>query len=121
VRIFNSLYIEQKLHNTNPDVDVVVDALKKEGIKPMVALSLAKRYSKQRIREVINACRKQSDVKNKAGFIVQGLKSEWEFQGVRIEESPRYKTFVRPKELPDRSGYKQGVQMLREKIGLLNR
>jgi len=42
VRIFNSLYIEQKLHNTNPEIDVVVDALKKEGIKPMVALSLAK-------------------------------------------------------------------------------
>ena len=121
VRIFNSLYIEQKLHNTNPEIDVVVDALKKEGIKPSVCHSLAKKYSRQRIREVINACRKQSDVKNKAGFIVQGLKSEWEFQGVRIEESPRYKTFVRPKELPDRSGYKQGVQMLREKIGLLNR
>lgn len=118
---FKSLYIEQKLHNTNPDFDVVVDALIREDVKLAVAKSLANRYSKQRIREVINACRKQSDVKNKAGFIVRALASEWKFQGVRVEEPPRYKTFVRPKELPDRSGYKQGVQMLRSKIGILNR
>jgi len=55
-----------EIHNTNTDVDVVVTALKEEGIKPIVCHSLARNYSKQRIREVINASRKQSEIKNKA-------------------------------------------------------
>jgi biotin operon repressor len=117
----NSLYIEQKLHNTNTDVDVCIDALKKQGIQPMVALSLVKRYSKERIRQTINASGKQSNLKNKPGWIVKALSADFKFEDVRVEVPPRYKTFVRPKELPDRSGYKQGVQMLRARIGMLNR
>jgi biotin operon repressor len=112
----NSLYTEQKLHNTDTDVDVCIDALKKQGIQPMVAFSLVKRYSKQRIREVINVCRKQSDIKNKAGWIVKALASEWKFESGRIEEPPRYQVFKRPKEPVDRSGYKAGITMIRERL-----
>ena len=117
----NSLYTEQELHNTDTDVDVCIDALKKQGIQPMVALSLVKRYSKERIRQTINASGKQSNLKNKPGWIVKALSADFKFEDVRVEVPPRYKTFVRPKELPDRSGYKQGVQMLRARIGMLNR
>jgi biotin operon repressor len=117
----NSLYIEQKLHNTNTDVDVCIDALKKQGIQPMVALSLVKRYSRETIRQAINASGKQSDVKNKAGWIVKALASEWKFDGGRIEEPPRYQLFQRPSEPVDRSGYAAGIQMIRARIGMLNR
>jgi biotin operon repressor len=115
----NSLYIEQKIHNTNPDVDVVIDALKNQGIKPMVALSLVKRYSRERIRQTINASGKQSDVKNKAGWIVKALASDWKFDGGKIEEPPRYQLFQKPTQAPDRSGYKDGIQMIRERLGIV--
>lgn len=117
----NSLYTDQKLHNTNTDVDVVIDALKKQGIQPMVCLSLVKRYSRERIRQTINASGKQLDVKNKAGWIVKALASEWKFDAEKQPEPPRYQMFVRPKEAPDRSGYSAGIQMIRARIGMLNR
>jgi len=116
-----SLYIEQKIHNTNPDVDVVIDALKNQGIKQMVALSLVKRYSRERIRQTINASGKQSDVKNKAGWIVKALASDWKFDGGKTEEPPKYQLFQRPKEPVDRSSYAAGIQMIRARIGMLNR
>ncbi len=115
----NSLYIEQKIHNTNTDVDVVVDALKNQGIKPMVALSLVKRYSREKIRQTINASGKQSDVKNKAGWIVKALASEWTFDTERQPEPPRYQVFKRPSEPVDRSGYAAGIQMIRAKLGIV--
>ena len=115
----NSLYTDQKLHNTNPDVDVVLDAMEKEGIKPMVALSLVKRYSKQRIREVINASRNQSEISNKPGWIVKALAADFKFDGGRVEEPPRYKVFERPSEPVDRSGYVAGIQMIRAKLGIV--
>lgn len=117
----NSLYIEQRIHNTNPDVNVCIDALEKQGVQPMVALSLVKRYSRERIRQAINASGKQSDVNNKAGWIVKGLVSEWNFDSERQPEPPKYQMFVRPKEAPDRSGYSAGIQMIRARIGMLNR
>ena len=117
----NSIYIEPKLHNTNTDVDVVVDVLKQEGIKPMVALSLVKRYSKQRIREVINASRKQSEVSNKPGWIIKALTAGWAFDAEKPIEPPRYQVFKRPSEPVDRSGYAAGIQMIRARIGMLNR
>lgn len=117
----NSLYIEQRIHNTNTDVDVVIDALKKQGIQPMVCLSLVKRYSRERIRQTINASGKQLGVKNKAGWIVKALASEWNFDAEKQPEPPRYQMFVRPKEAPDRSGYSAGIQMIRARIGMLNR
>jgi biotin operon repressor len=116
-----SLYTAQKLHNTNTDVDVVIDALKKQGIQPMVCFSLVKRYSRERIRQTINASGKQSDIKNKAGWIVKALASDWKFEDGKVEEPPRYQMFVRPKEAPDRSGYSAGIQMIRARIGMLNR
>ena len=94
--------------------------MEKEGIKPMVALSLVKRYSKQRIREVINASRNQSEISNKPGWIVKALAADFKFEGGRVEEPPRYQMFVRPKEAPDRSGYSAGIQMIRARIGMLN-
>ncbi len=106
-------------HNTNTDFDVVVNALKEEGIKPIVCHSLARNYSKQRIREVINASRKQSEIKNKAGFIVQALKSQWTFEGAKTEEPPRYKLYQPPTSKPDFSSYKIGVALIRAKIGIL--
>ena len=115
----NSLYIEQKIHNTNTDVDVVVDALKNQGIKPMVALSSVKRYSREKIRQTINASGKQSDVKNKAGWIVKALASEWKFESGKIEEPPKYQLFQRPKEPVDRSSYAAGIQMIRAKLGIV--
>ena len=115
----NSLYIEHKLHNTNTDVDVVIDALKKQGIQPMIALSLVKRYSRERIRQAINASRKQSDIKNNAGWIVKALASDWKFDGGRVEEPPRYQVFNRPSEPVDRSGYAAGIQMIRAKLGIV--
>jgi len=121
VRIFNSLYIEQKLHNTNPDVDVVIDALKKEGIKPSVCHSLAKKYSRERIREVVNASKRQSDITNKPGWIVKALAADFKFEGRKAEEPPKYKAFERPKDACDRSGYSAGIQMIRTRIGMLNR
>ena len=116
-----SLYIEPKLHNTNTDVDVVVDVLRQEGIKPMVALSLVKRYSKQRIREVINASRKQSEVSNKPGWIVKALAADFKFDAEKPIEPPRYQVFKRPSEPVDRSGYVAGIQMIRARIGMLSR
>ncbi len=107
-----------EIHNTK-DVDVVVTALKEEGIKPIVCHSLARNYSKQRIREVINASRKQSEIKNKAGFIVQALKSQWTFEGAKTEEPPRYKLYQPPTSKPDFSSYKNGVALIRAKIGIL--
>ena len=115
----NSIYAEQKLHNTDTDVDVCIDALKKQGIQPMVALSLVKRYSRERIRQTINASGKQSDVKNKAGWIVKALASEWEFESGKIEEPPKYQLFQRPKEPVDRSSYAAGIQMIRAKLGIV--
>ena len=115
----NSLYTDQKLHNTNTDVDVVIDALKKQGIQPMVCLSLVKRYSRERIRQTINASGKQSDVKNKAGWIVKALAADFKFDGGKVEEPPRYKIFERPSEPVDRSGYVAGIQMIRAKLGIV--
>jgi biotin operon repressor len=114
----NSLYIEQELHNTNTDVDVLVNALEKEGVKPIVARSLAKRYSKQQIRAVINACGKDSSIKSKASWIVSGLSKGWNL-GSAIEEPPRYQLFQRPIQAPDRSGYKDGIRMIRERLGIV--
>jgi DNA-binding transcriptional ArsR family regulator len=121
VHTSKSLYIEQKLHNTNADVDVVVDVLKKEGMKPMVALSLVKRYPKQRIREVINASRKQAEISNKPGWIVKALAADWTIDAGRPIEPPRYQVFKRPSEPVDRSGYVAGIQMIRARIGMLSR
>ena len=115
----NSIYAELKLHNTDTDVDVCIDALKKQGIQPMVALSLVKRYSRERIRQTINASGKQSDVKNKAGWIVKALASEWKFDAERQPEPPRYMVFQRPSEPVDRSGYAAGIQMIRAKLGIV--
>jgi biotin operon repressor len=115
----NPLYIEPKLHNTNQDVDVVVDALKKQGIQPMVCLSLVKHYSRERIRQTINASRKQSDVKNKAGWIVKALAADWKFDAEKPIEPPRYQVFTRPSEPVDRSGYAAGIQMIRAKLGIV--
>jgi biotin operon repressor len=115
----NSIYTEQKLHNTNTDVDVVIDALKKQGIQPIVALSLVKRYSRERIRQTINASGKQSDVKNKAGWIVKALASEWKFDAERQPEPPRYQVFKRPSEPVDRSGYAAGIHLIRARMNAL--
>jgi biotin operon repressor len=115
----NSLYIEQKIHNTDADVDVVVDALKNQGVKSIVALSLVKRYSREKIRQAINASGKQSDIKNKAGWIVKALASEWTFDTERQPEPPRYQVFKRPSEPVDRSGYAAGIQMIRAKLGIV--
>jgi len=107
-----------EIHNTNPDVDVVMNALEKEGINPIVAHSLAKRCSKQQIRAVINACRKDSNIKNRAAWIVSGLSKGWNL-GSAVEEPPRYQLFQRPLQAPDRSSYKQGIHMIRERLGIL--
>ena len=117
----NSIYAEQKLHNTDTDVDVCIDALKKQGIQPMVALSLVKRYSRERIRQTINASGKQSDVKNKAGWIVKALASDWKFDGENQPEPPRYKLYQPPTSKPDFTSYKNGVALIRARIGMLNR
>jgi biotin operon repressor len=117
----NSLYIEQKLHNTNQDVNVVIDALKKEGIKPSVCHSLAKKYFRERIREVINASRKQSDITNKPVWIVKALASDWKFDGENQPEPPRYKLYQPPTSKPDFTSYKNGVALIRARIGMLNR
>jgi len=119
VHLSKSIYIEQELHNTNPDVDVCIDALKKQGIQPIVALSLVRRYSRERIRQAINASGKQSDVKNKAGWIVKALASEWKFESGKIEEPPKYQLFQRPKEPVDRSSYAAGIRMIRAKLGIV--
>lgn len=115
----NSLYIEQGIHNTNPDVDVCIDALEKQGIKPTVAVSLVKRYSRERIRQAINASGKQADIKNKAGWIVKALASDWKFDGEKQPEPPKYQAFKRPSEPVDRSGYAAGIQMIRAKLGIV--
>ena len=116
----NSIYIERELHNTNTNVDVV-EALQETGIKPAVAHSLAKKYSKQRIREVINASRKQSGISNLAGWVVRALKVGFQFADGGVQEPPRYEVFVRPKEAPDRSLYASEIQKIRARIGILNR
>lgn len=111
-------YIQsRKLHNT--DTDVVIDALKNQGMKPMVALSLVKRYPKQRIREVINASGKQSEISNKPGWIVKALAADFKFEGGRVEEPPRYKIYQPPTSKPDFSTYKDGIALIRAKIGIL--
>jgi hypothetical protein len=90
-------------------------------MKPMVALSLVKRYPKQRIREVINASRKQAEISNKTGWIVKALAADWTIDAGRPIEPPRYQVFKRPSEPVDRSGYVAGIQMIRARIGMLSR
>lgn len=107
-----------EIHNTDSGVDVVVDALQKMGVKPAVARNLATKHSKERIRTVVNASRNQSDVANKAGWIVKALSLSWQFES-NAEEPPRYKTFQRPTEAPDRSGYKDGIAMIKARLGIL--
>jgi biotin operon repressor len=109
-----------EIHNSKQDVDVLVNALEEEGIKPIVARSLAKRYSKQQIRAVINACRKDSSIKSKAAWIVSGLSKGWNV-GSSVEEPPKYQLFQRPQQAPDRSGYKDGIAMIRERLGIVRR
>ena len=114
----DSIYTEQKLHNTN--TDVVIDALKKQGIQPILCFSLAKKYSKQRIREVLNhVSRKQTEISNKPGFIVKALAADWKFEGGRIEEPPRYKLYQPPTSKPDFSSYRNGIALIRAKIGIV--
>lgn len=107
-----------EIHNSKQDVDVVLGALEQTGMKPAVARNLATKYSKERIRTVINASRKQSDVANKAGWIVKALSLSWQFES-KVEEPPRYKTFQRPIQAPDRSGYKEGIAMIKARLGIL--
>ena len=107
-----------EIHNSKQDVDVVTNSLQQMGMKPAVARNLATKYSKERIRTVINASRKQSDVANKAGWIVKALSLSWQFES-KVEEPPRYKTFQRPIQAPDRSGYKEGIAMIKARLGIL--
>lgn len=107
-----------KKQNTNTDVDVIIDSLQQMGVKPGVARNLAKKYSRERIRNVINACRKQADITNKPGWIVRALSGSWQFES-KVEEPPRYKPFQRPNEAPDRSGYKTGIAMIKARLGIV--
>jgi hypothetical protein len=85
----------------------------------MVAHSLAKKYSKQRIREVINASGKQSEIKNKPGWIVKALAADFKFENGIVEEVPRYKLYQPPTSKADFSSYKNGIALIRAKIGIL--
>jgi biotin operon repressor len=107
-----------ELHNSKQDVDVVTNSLQEMGVKPTIARNLVTKHSKERIRTVINASRKQSDVANKAGWIVKALSLSWQFES-KAEEPPRYKTFQRPIQAPDRSGYKEGIAMIKARLGIL--
>jgi biotin operon repressor len=107
-----------ELHNSKQDVDVVTNSLQEMGVKPAIARNLVTKHSKERIRTVINASRKQSDVANKAGWIVKALSLSWQFES-KAEEPPRYKTFQRPIQAPDRSGYKEGIAMIKARLGIL--
>lgn len=107
-----------ELHNSTQDVDVVTNSLQEMGVKPAIARNLVTKHSKERIRTVINASRKQSDVANKAGWIVKALSLSWQFES-KAEEPPRYKTFQRPIQAPDRSGYKEGIAMIKARLGIL--
>lgn len=107
-----------EIHNTKQDVDVMVNSLQEMGVKPAIARNLVKKHSKERIRTVINASRKQSDVANKAGWVVRALSLSWQFES-KTEEAPRYKAFQRPIQAPDRSGYKEGIAMIKARLGIL--
>lgn len=107
-----------ELHNSKQDVDVVTNSLQEMGVKPAIARNLVTKHSRERIRTVINASRKQSDVANKAGWIVKALSLSWQFES-KTEEPPRYKTFQRPIQAPDRSGYKEGIAMIKARLGIL--
>ncbi len=107
-----------ELHNSKQDVDVVTNSLQEMGVKPAIARNLVTKHSRERIRTVINASRKQSDVANKAGWIVKALSLSWQFES-KAEEPPRYKTFQRPIQAPDRSGYKEGIAMIKARLGIL--
>ena len=107
-----------EIHNSKLDVDVVTNSLQQMGVKPAIARNLATKHSKERIRTVINASRKQSDVANKAGWIVKALSLSWQFES-KVEEPPRYKTFQRPIQAPDRSGYREGIAMIKTRLGIL--
>lgn len=107
-----------EIHNCKQDVDVVTNSLQQMGVTPAIARNLVTKHSKERIRTVINASRKQSDVANKAGWIVKALSLSWQFES-KVEEPPRYKTFQRPIQAPDRSGYREGIAMIKARLGIL--
>ena len=107
-----------EIHNSKQDVDVVTNSLQQMGVKPPIARNLATQHSKERIRTVINASRKQSGVANKAGWIVKALSLSWHLES-KVEEPPRYKTFQRPLQAPDRSGYREGIAMIKARLGIL--
>lgn len=112
-----SIYIEQEKHNTDANVDVV-NALIGEGVKPAVAYSLAKQYSKQQVRAIINASRKDSSIKSKASWIVAGISNGWKCREY-VETPPRYQLFKRPTEPVDRSGYAAGIELIKARIASL--
>ena len=115
----NSIYIEQEKHNSDADVDVV-NALMREGVKAAVARSLAKQYSKQQIKAVINASRKDSSIKSKASWIVAGISKGWNCREY-VEAPPKYQLFKRPTEPVDRSGYEAGIGLLKARIASLRK
>lgn len=109
-----------EIHNSNQDVIVVTNSLQKMGVKPAIARNLVTKHSKERIRTVINASRKQSDVANKAGWIVKALSLSWQFES-KVEEPPKYQLYEPPKEPCNRSNYSAGIRMIRERLGLVRR
>ena len=119
VHLSNSIYIEQKLHNTN--VDVVLDALVIEGVAPKIARSLVQKYSRGKIREAINACKRQSDITNKPGWIVRCISSNWQTSLQVCEQPPQYQIYKRPTEQVDRSGYRAGIELIKKRLATLRK
>jgi len=117
-RKVQSLPLEKKelIHNTR-DVDVL-DVLQGLGMKPAVARDVASKFSRDRIRAAINQCKRQGNIKNQSGWVLKCLSSQWKIPTYE-EEPPKYKEFVKPKEICDRSRYVTEIQKIKMRLGIL--
>lgn len=117
-RKVHSLPLEKKelIHNTR-NVDVI-DALQGLGMKPSVARDVTSKFNRDQIRAAINHCKRQENIKNQSGWVLRCLCSGWKIETYR-EEPPKYQLFQRQTQACNREGYKAGIAMIRERLGIV--
>ena len=76
--IVNSDYVDVETSETNKDSFNVAQFLQKIGITTHTITAICKRYTVERIKEVIEIFKSQQNVRNCAGFIISALRSNYQ-------------------------------------------
>ena len=74
----NSDYVDVETSETNKDSFNVAHFLQKIGITTHTITAICKRYTVERIKEVIEIFKSQQNVRNCAGFIISALRSNYQ-------------------------------------------